>query len=380
MFGKLKSLFGTKPPRVETAIQAAIPEVSWIPADKNAFNVRILDVRPVTQTVLATSRDPKCAANAVSYGQEDGGVFAKDQPESSRSVAANLSYRIDRLLAPGVLFAPHTMEHKWALFYHDGRILCVQSWLRKVAASARVECSDGLARITSIQGAFVSDSEEDDFSVRTMDYLVRSHALRVVFPAPFPPKLETEPRQAAMWCMSVFGSMALCATPHRFEAPMSERPLRTLSLLHIAAAKGDINAADRHLRSGLPIDLLAGDGLAPLHWAFAQKDTAMAEFLIRQGAPVDVRSAEGATPLMTIVQGGEMEKIRFLLSRGADVNAVDLRGFTSLHRAAEAGNIEIVRLLLDRGARRDFVAQGLTPASLAEKRGHGNVVELLKPD
>lgn len=95
---------------------------------------------------------------------------------------------------------------------------------------------------------------------------------------------------------------------------------------------------------------------------------------------IDVRSADGATPLMTEVQRGETEKVKFLLARGADVNAVDLRGFTSLHRAAEAGNVEVARLLLGLGARRDAVAKGQTPASLAEKRGHANMLKLLKPE
>ena len=135
---------------------------------------------------------------------------------------------------------------------------------------------------------------------------------------------------------------------------------------------------EKHLASGLSVDILAADGLAPLHWAFAQKDTAMAEFLIRHGSPIDVRSAEGATPLMTEVQRGNHEKINFLLTRGADVNAVDLCGFSCLHQAAEFGNIELTRLLLERGARPDVNAQGHTPVSLAEQRGHGEVVKLLK--
>ena len=50
MFAKLKGLFNAKPRPVQVAAQAVIPEVSCIPADKNGFNIPILDVRPVTQT------------------------------------------------------------------------------------------------------------------------------------------------------------------------------------------------------------------------------------------------------------------------------------------------------------------------------------------
>jgi hypothetical protein len=50
----------------------------------------------------------------------------------SRAVAATLRFPIDRMLADGVLFSPSAMEHKWAIFYHQRRILCVRSWLRWV--------------------------------------------------------------------------------------------------------------------------------------------------------------------------------------------------------------------------------------------------------
>ena len=39
-----------------------------------------------------------------------------------------------------------------------------------------------------------------------MDFLLRSHALGMVYPAPL---------EAAMWCFKMFGNLALCAThPH----------------------------------------------------------------------------------------------------------------------------------------------------------------------
>jgi ankyrin repeat protein len=41
------------------------------------------------------------------------------------------------------------------------------------------------------------------------------------------------------------------------------------------------------------------------------------------------------------------------------------------------GELKIVQLLLDRGATRHPDAQGNTPRSLAEKRGHKEIVALL---
>lgn len=376
MFDKLKRFVQGNPKKEEGS---KTPEIPWVPADKNPWHVPLLDVRPVTHQMLSTSRDPICAQNAISYGQDDGTGFAKESPEISRVHRVDLHYRVDRVLAPGALFIPSVMEHKWALYYHDGRILFIRSWQRKVVATADVDChQDGVAHVTSLRGAFVSEDEEQEFAARTLDYLIRSHALGMVFPAPIPLEFEKSPELSATWCMNTFGNMAAFATPHRIDSEMPDKPLRTHSLMHIAVARGDTAATDAFLKTGLPIDLLAADGLAPLHWAFGRKDTTMAAFLLERGSPVDVRSAEGATALMTEVQSGDVAKIEFLIDAGADVNAVDLRGFNSLHRAAERGDANVVRLLLEHGAKIDMAAQGHTALSFAEKRGHAEVVKLLK--
>ena len=235
-----------------------------------------------------------------------------------------------------------------------------------------------------------TNKKNPTFSARVADYLLRSHALGLVFPAPLLPGTESNPGQAALWCFSRFGKLALFATPHGINASVPEKPLRSHSLLHILVARGDKTAVDKHLAAGMPLDLLAADGLAPLHWALAAKrprvpligswgkDTAMLQHLLERGSPVDVCSAEGATPLMNAVQTGSMKQVTFLLDRGADPDAADARGFTSLHRAAEMGKMDLVKILLARGASPDAEARGHTPRSLAEGRNCKEIVELLK--
>jgi hypothetical protein len=268
------------------------------------------------------------------------------------------------------------MEHKWAIFYHQRQIICIRSWTRQVRAVADVRDEGDSVAITAIRGTF-GEEEEPAFTARVLDYLLRSHALGEVYPVPLPPDAAASPDVAATWCFSWFGNRALFATPHEVTAPPPTGPLRTHSLLHMAVARGDAAATDRFLDSGLPVDLLAGDGLAPMHWAVARDDTAMLRLLLERGSPVDVRSSEGATPLMNAVQALSVEKVAFLLDQGADPDAADHRGFTALHRAAERGQIQIVELLLDRGASPDPQAQGHTPRSLAEARSETAVVERL---
>jgi len=352
-------------------------DISWVEAADSPWGVRMLDVRPVTQTMLSTSSDPQCAANAVSFGQDDGTGFIGKEPPVTRSVAANLRFPIDRLLAEGVLFFPREMEQKWALFYHRREIICVRSWLRQVQAIARVEEYQDHVDVTAVRGTLGAEDEDPELTVRLLDYLLRSHALDTVYPTPLPVGMEKEPRAAAMWCMSMFGNRALFATPHQVVWRDPDKPLRTHSLLHIAVARGDASMIEANLAAGVPIDLLAGDGLAPLHWALACDDPTIVTLLLDRGSPVDVRSGEGATPLMNAVQSASLEKVAFLLDHGADVNARDRRGFTALHRAAEMGHVDVTRMLLDRGASPNPEAEGYTPRSLAEARGETGIVALL---
>jgi hypothetical protein len=354
-----------------------LPTIEGVAAADNPWGVPLLDVRPVTLNMLSTSRDPTCAANAISFGNDDGLGFADKELPSTRIIPANLRFRVERLLADGALFLPSAMEDKWALYFHHGRILCIRSWMRQVQAVAEIRADNHCADVVSLRGVFVDENEEPAYSLRFLDYLLRSHALNLAYPAPLPAGLEATPQHAALWCMSNFGRRAQFTTPDLLVRDIPQRPLRTDSLLHIAVARGDTTAADAHLKRGLPVDLFDRSGLPPMHWALARPDTAMLQWLLERGSPIDVRSEEGVTPLMNAVQAGGIDKATFLLGRGADPNAADKRGFTALHRAAEMGLRELVELLLARHAAPHPSAQGHTPRSLAQHRGQTAIVELL---
>jgi Ankyrin repeats (3 copies)/Ankyrin repeat len=353
------------------------PDLKWIEAADNPWGVRVLDLRPYTLGMLSTSTDPVCAQNAVSFGQDDGTSFIDELPPSHRNIKAQLVFPIDRILADGVLFIPRQMEQKWAIFYHREKIICVRSWLRKVQLIGSVAVHSDTVEITEIRGTFWQEGEEPGFTERLFDYLMRSHALDTAYPIPIPNGMEKDKNSVAMWSFGLFGNRALFATPYTIKRSNPDRPLRTHSLLHIAVARGDIPSIERWLNAGVPVDLLAADGLAPLHWALAFKDTSMIAVLIEHGSPIDIRSDQGATPLMNAAQAGEIIKARYLIERGADVNACDLRGFTSVHRAAELGHLDILRLLLDSGAESNPETQGFTPRALAEKRDHQDIVDML---
>jgi hypothetical protein len=356
------------------------PELNWIAADSNPWEIPVLDVRPVTHSILSSSKDPQCAANAISYGQDDGTAFIDQEPVSAQIIPSDLTYPISGQLHDGVLFLPQQMEHKWAIFYRNGEVIVVRGWLRRVYLAARTEQQGNLLRILEIRGTFGTENETPDFTSRTLDFLLRTHALNLPYPAPLPPGMESDDQAAAMWCFSMFGNMVACATPHAISEHPVTVPLRSHSLLHIAVAHGSRLKVEAALKSGIPVDSLASDGMTPLQWALVRFDTAIIDLLLANGASIDARSGEGATALMNASQAKNLPGVVYLLSRGAEVDARDMRGFTALHRAAEMGSLDIAKALLEAGASPLTEAQGHTPRSLAEMRGWSEMAQMLQSD
>ncbi len=375
----LKKRFGAKPISEGRAVEPGAEPRSqprWVAADQNPFGVAILDLTPVTRDLTAWSSDPVCASNAVSFGGDDGSTFVGVLPHEPTSVALDLRYPTDNVLADGPLFLPSHMEQKWALFLRDGKLIFVRSWRREVVAIADVSVANGEAILSRLTGSVAGGAKLRP--ERVVDFLVRTHVLGDPFPAPIDTAEGRDLTQLAHECFSLFGRFATCATPHEVPHRPPRRPLRSYSLLHLAIARGDIEAAARHVASGVPIDLLAADGLTPLHWASVCTDGVALEWLLEHGAQVDAPSAEGATPLMNAVQAGRTAHVERLLAHGADPSAKDLRGFTALHRAAEMGEVAIVRALVARGADPGAEAGGQTPIAFARSRGHAEVLRILE--
>jgi hypothetical protein len=204
------------------------PEINWIEAADTPWGVRVLDVRPVTQTMISTSADPECAANAISYARDDGSAFAAAEPATPRVIGALLRYHVDAPLPDGALFRPQEMEHKWAIFHHQQRILFVRGWTRKLHAIAELSSHEGYVEVNTIRGVFIDPEEPPLFTTMVADFLIQSYVLSLVYPAPLPEGLEASPTEAAFWCFQMFGNRALCATHEIIPLRMPEAPLKVL--------------------------------------------------------------------------------------------------------------------------------------------------------
>jgi len=138
------------------------------------------------------------------------------------------------------------------------------------------------------------------------------------------------------------------------------RPLQPLDL-PAAAIAGDLEAVQRLLDLGLPVDASDLQGCTALLRAAGGGYTAIVNRLLESGADMMVSARTGATPLSAAISMRHAPVVEQLLQAGADPNQALPGGVTPLMLAAALGLPEIAGRLLTQGAVVDTVdEQGLT--------------------
>jgi hypothetical protein len=87
-------------------------------------------------------------------------LFWNINPKNSRTVESGLKFIIDGSLAPGVLFKPEAMEHKWAIYFDGEYLIFVRSWLREVFVIAKTSQKNNQLIIEQIIGEFTEGETE----------------------------------------------------------------------------------------------------------------------------------------------------------------------------------------------------------------------------
>lgn len=351
-------------------------ELPWINPEENPWGIKLLDLRPITQTMISTSQNQKMAENAISYGGENGATFFGIKPKSDKIIDVNIKISIDKSLQPGVLFTPNTMEHKWAIYFDGEFLIFVRSWLREVIVIAKTTQKNNELFVEKIFGEF-TENDSPEFTKAVLNFLLISHSIGEVVPAPLPKELEASLKGVGIWAFSTYGNMAQVGTFDENYIPKTDKPLRSHSLLHIAVAQGNLKEIENQVKKGAELNGLAGDGLAPLHWSIASETIGSMQILLKLGANPNSITDEGATPIMNASQSNKIDKLNLLIKSGATINFKDKRGFTALHRASEMGHIEIVKILLANGADKSIETEGHTALSLATITKQNEIAKLL---
>jgi len=137
--------------------------------------------------------------------------------------------------------------------------------------------------------------------------------------------------------------------------------------------KIDINTRDTNFRT-------------PLFYAVKNCKPQFIKYLISRGAKVNTYDKDDMSPLFYAIMRKDLKIVKLLIQHGAKLKSEDLREPSPLLIAINLNEPEIVKLLLKSGANPNEVAviEGfygiyiLTPLDLAEKKGYGKIVKILK--
>jgi len=143
------------------------------------------------------------------------------------------------------------------------------------------------------------------------------------------------------------------------------------TLLHAAAAAGDLTTVQAILKLGAAVDSADDGGHTPLYAVANECETEggpdVVRALVRAGASVDAcEGVKRCTALHMAARRDNVEIARALLDCGAAIEARDSLGETPLRRAVNCNQAAVAKLLVERGA--DLHANGsrnLTPLKAA---------------
>ena len=125
----------------------------------------------------------------------------------------------------------------------------------------------------------------------------------------------------------------------------------SLTILGLAARRGDLEAVEALLRAGAdPDSRETNPSLRPLLVAVAMGEREIVGRLLRAGADPNGRAGGGVTALMAATAEGDLAMVEALLAAGADPALFDLDRRTALDIATEEGLTEIADLLRRSGA------------------------------
>lgn len=155
--------------------------------------------------------------------------------------------------------------------------------------------------------------------------------------------------------MIKLATATLCAAamftgmPAGAAAPVSD------SLLHAAAARGDVPAIGRLLRAGAGMEARDASGSTALLVATRANRVEAARALIEAGADVNAKDRIGDSPYLYAGARGHLEILGMTLAHGADLRSTNRYGGTALIPAAERGHVDTVKTLVEAGVAVDHV-------------------------
>lgn len=178
------------------------------PGDENPFPVRILDVRSLTMSVVATTSDQTVAEMFNAQRLVDGREFIDAEIENVATIDCNLTLPHGGERLEGIVFKSDSMDVKWDIYIYDSVFLFTRSWLGTLEYRAFADVTDNAIRINKIEAS----KDQIDTAAQAVYFLLASHAMGRAFPHTIPPCDSDDPYGIAVLSFSMYGNRGRFAT------------------------------------------------------------------------------------------------------------------------------------------------------------------------
>ena len=178
------------------------------PGPDNPFAMRILDIRPLTQTMVSTTSNPEIAQSFVELRKSDGSDLASQRIDPVTVKKCNLVLPHNGEALEGIVSKADSMEVKWDIYAYDSHFLFARSWTGNLIYRASFEVSDNALTVNRVE----SVPAHEDKAIESVYFLLVSHAMGRVIPNPINDSTIDDPEQIALASFNEFGNRACFAT------------------------------------------------------------------------------------------------------------------------------------------------------------------------
>lgn len=178
------------------------------PGPDNPFGIRVLDCRPLTWHVIATTKDKAIAERYNLLRRSDGRELIGAPINDAIRCPASLKFPHNGAALEGIVYKADSMDVKWDIYIYNSIFLFSRSWTGELCyrATAKVEQSE--IHITEIE----CTRSEAKIAASHVYFLMGTHAMRRVLPHQLPEGTPEDPMAMATLSFSLFGNIGCYAT------------------------------------------------------------------------------------------------------------------------------------------------------------------------
>jgi len=193
------------------AADSTFPPVSWLSPEKNPYGVPVVDCRAFSRVMHSVTSDAKVVESYMRLRSSTGKEHSGQSPPRARLIPCKLRYPWRRMPADGPLFRAEAMEDKWDIYLYDGFLYFARSWNGDLIFRTAVQFANSEAKVTALE-ACEDVAADAELTIQQVDFLIKSHVLRLEVPHPLPANFPDDTTKIAAYSFNLYGRQASYAT------------------------------------------------------------------------------------------------------------------------------------------------------------------------